>query len=126
MPQQRLYYDYVDGELIPFWYVLTFQHRELNWDKPIHYYEAYKPFEYVERDEFDGTIISMTITLADFIFNRQSPIRIGLNIAVIKNRIMRYGVDPDVVRQFVLSTPEIDDLLALLPAERKISLVVGS
>ncbi len=126
MPQQRLYYDYVDGKLIPFWYVLTFDYREIKWDKRVQYYEAYKPFEYIERHEFDDSIITTSISLADFIFNKYKPNQIGLNIAAIKEKIFRYGVDPFVVRQFLLPSHEIDGLISMLPVERQMSLVVNN
>lgn len=125
MPQQRLYYDYVDNQLIPFWYVLTYQHCELNWDKPVNYYDAIKPFEYVERGEFDETLISTSIYLSDVIFNRNFPSKIGINLQSVKKRIERHGVDPYVVRQFIISTPEINELLLVLPTDRKISFVVN-
>jgi hypothetical protein len=125
MPQQRLYFEYVDNELIPYWYVLTFQTSEINWDKPVFYFEAIKPFEYVERDEFDESKISMSIYLTDLILNDQSPKKMGINLNTIKSRLIRYKVDPGIVRQFIISAPEVYDLLELLPKHRKMDLLVS-
>ena len=119
MPQQRLYHDYVDNKLIPYWYVLSFELCQINWEKSVYYYEAIKPFEFVERHEFDESLISVSINLSDFIFNYESPNKIGLNLRSIRRRIERYGLDPSLVQQFVLSTPEIEELLMMLPEQRK-------
>jgi hypothetical protein len=125
MPQQRLYYEYVDGELIPYWYVLSFQSFEVNWDKPIFYFDAIKPFEYIDRDEFDDSKVSMSISLSDLVFNYESPGRIGIRIAVIKKRLEVHKVDPYVVNQFIISVPEVNELLEMLPAEREMTLMVS-
>ncbi|MBP1917222.1 hypothetical protein J2Z23_004207 [Lederbergia galactosidilyticus] len=119
MPQQRLYYEYENGDLIPYWYALTFDLCEIDWDKPAYYFEVIKPFEYIERIEFDESLISMSIQLADFIFNVNYPNRIGINLKSIKKRIEKHGVDPYIVQQFILSTPELNDFLMFLPQERK-------
>src|SRR5690606_30290424 len=101
------------------WYVLTFTLAQINWDKPVYYYDAIKPFEFVERDEFDESLIGVSIYLSDFIFNYESPYKIGLSLRRIRRRIERYGLDPWMVQQFVLSTPEVGDLLSVLPKQRE-------
>jgi hypothetical protein len=125
MPRQRMYHEYVDGELIPFWYVLTFDSSKIQWDKSVLHYEVIKPFDFVERDEFDESIASISIFLSDLIFNETKPNVIGLNLNSIKGRIDRYGIEPELIHQFVLSTPELNDLLELLPTERKIEFCIA-
>ncbi|MCM3111642.1 hypothetical protein [Lederbergia lenta] len=124
MPQQRLYYEFVDNQLIPYWYVLTFQHQEIDWEKSIIYYDAISPFEYVERHEFDDTQVSMLIHLSDLIFNQNTQ-SIGISLKNVRKRIDRYGVDPYIVQQFVLSIPDLDDFLTFLPTSRKIAFVMN-
>jgi hypothetical protein len=125
MPQQRLYYEFMETQLAPYWYVLTFQSGELNWDKPIYHFTPIAPFEYVERDEFDDSLINVSIQLTDFILNPDLPDSIGINLKNVKKRIERHGVDPYVVRQFIMAPPDINELLSLLPNQRKMSLLVG-
>ncbi|MDF2534381.1 MAG: hypothetical protein K0R18_538 [Bacillales bacterium] len=125
MPQQRLYYEYMDTQLVPYWYVLTFQPCEIIWDKPVFHFTPIPPFEYVERHEFDESLISVTIQLTDFILNPDIPGRIGINLNNVKLRIERHGVDPYVVRQFIMAPPDINEMLTLLPNQRKMSLLVG-
>lgn len=119
MPQQRIFFEYIDNQLIPYWYVLTFKPCELNWDKRVFYYDIIKPFEFVERDEYDESLVSVTIHLSDLVFNHDLPGKIGFNINSVRKRIERNGVDPDVVRQLIISTPELDEFINLLPKERK-------
>lgn len=123
MPQQRLYYDFMDGQLIPFWYVLSFDPGEINWEKSAFYYNAIKPFTFIERSEFDESLISMSMQLSDLIFNLDHLYRIGINLKSLRKRIERHGVDPYVVKQFILSVPELNDFLAYLPVQRQISFI---
>ncbi len=125
MPQQRLYYEYIDDQLVPYWYVLTFEPCELDWDKPMHYFKAFKPFEFVERDGFDDSQVGISIYLADLVFNKFSPEKVGINLTAVKRRINQHGVDPYMIQQFIISLPELDDLLGLLPIERKLNLVLN-
>jgi hypothetical protein len=125
MPQQRLYYEFMETQLVPYWYVLTFQPSEINWDKPVYYFTPIAPFEYVERYEFDDSLINVSIQLSDFVLNSDMPNRIGINLKNVKNRIERHGVDPYVVRQFIMAPPDINELMSLLPNQRKMSLLVG-
>jgi hypothetical protein len=125
MPQQRLYFEYVDNDLVPFWYVLTFKYGEVNWDNDVFYFTPIQPFEYVERYEFDESLIAVTIFYSDFVFNTSYPEKFGININSVKKRIERHGLDPDIVRQFIISIPDINDLLSMLPTERKLTLLVS-
>ncbi|MBY0122199.1 hypothetical protein [Bacillus sp. S/N-304-OC-R1] len=124
MPQQRLYYEYVEKQLVPYWYVLTFSPFELNWDKHIHYYDALKPFEYTGRDEFDESIISMPIYLSDLVFNNDLPGKIGIHLSTIRKRIESIGVDPCLIRQLVLPHPELDEFINILPKELKLNTLI--
>lgn len=124
MPQQSLYYEYVEKQLIPYWYVLTFSPLELNWDKHIHYYDAIKPFEYTGRDEFDQSIISMPFYLSELIFNNDLPGKIGLHLSIIRKRFESEGVDPYLVRQLILLPHELNEFIEILPKERKINFLI--
>jgi hypothetical protein len=125
MPQQRLYYDYAEGELIPFWYVLTFKPCEFDWEKHVYYFTFIAPFEFVERHEFDESLINVSIQHSDFIINPDHPNRIGININSVKKRIEKHGIDPYVVSQFIMSTPDLNEFISLLPRQRKMSLMVS-
>jgi hypothetical protein len=125
MPQQRLYYDYMNEQLVPYWYVLTFKPGEINWSKSILHITCIAPFEYVEREEFDESLINVSIQLSDLIFNPDVPTRIGINLTKVKKRIETHGLDPQVVLQFVIWTPDINEILSLLPNKREMSLMIS-
>lgn len=125
MPAQNLYHDYIEGNLVPYLYVLTFQPCELNWDKPIYYFNLIKPADYYDYEHFDESIISANIYLSDLVINQDKRGEIGIHLNSIKNRIMKYGIDPDVVRQLILPTSELSEFLFLLPNERKIEFQIS-
>lgn len=124
MPNQRIFYDYINGKLSPYIYVLTFDDSEINWNKPYLTYEAIQPFRHENLFEFDDSILTASIFFSDFIFNVDHPNQFKLNMQKIKNRIEWNEVDPYIIRQFVLGTYELQELLILLPQERKLQFVL--
>lgn len=125
MPRQRLYFEYVDNLLIPYVYVLTFKPGELKWDKPVHYYDAIPPFNYVGIEELDDSLNNAVIYFSDFIFHENYSKRFGLNINVIKSRIQSHGVDPYVIHQLILPTDDISKLMSMIPSsERKMDFIL--
>lgn len=124
MPQQRVYHEYVNEKLVPYWYVLTFKPFEINWDKQVHYFDVIKPFEHIERDDFDESIISFSINKSDFLINKNYPGKLGVNLNSIKRRIIQECIDPYVVNQFIVPIPDIDEILNLIPNERKMSVLI--
>ncbi|MBL5769042.1 hypothetical protein [Heyndrickxia sporothermodurans] len=124
MPQQRVYHDYVNEKLVPYWYVLTFKPCEIDWDKSVFYFDVIKPFEFIERDEFDESILTFSLKMSDFLVNRDYPNKLGINIKTIKNRILNNGIDPYVVQQFILPYPDVEEILYLVPNKRTMELVI--
>jgi hypothetical protein len=124
MPQQRLIFDYNnEGEHVPYWYLLTLEPCEINWDKPVFYYDAYKPSKIDSVDEVDDSLINMSIYFSDFIFNNLHPSRVGINLLTVRNRIEKHGFDPGIIQQFILSA-ELNEFLSLLPQEKKTSFLI--
>ncbi|WP_338788766.1 hypothetical protein [Metabacillus sp. FJAT-53654] len=124
MPKQRVYYDYVDGNLVPFWYVLTFRPNEIPWEDETYYFEVISPFEYFDRDDFDDSVLSTSIYIEDLLTNNLQESNLGLNLDQIKERILRHGVEPWEVRQLIIQLPDIEEVLKLLPNERKASFIL--
>lgn len=122
MPQQRIYYDYINGKLMPYIYVLTFINGEINWDKPSFEYEVIKPFKHDDFYDFDSSLLTCSIFLSDFIFNDNRPHYFKLNLTSIKARLEQEYIDPYVIKQFVLGTYELQELMQLLPKERTMNL----
>lgn len=125
MPQQRLYYEYVENTLIPYWYVLTFKTGEINWNKAEYYFDSYTPFEFVGRDQFDDSLNTKVISLSDIIRRTDSSYKIGLNIQQIKKRIEEEMIDPYVVRQFIMMLPDIKEYLHYISRNRNATYIVN-
>ncbi|PAD67295.1 hypothetical protein CHH83_19605 [Bacillus sp. 7586-K] len=124
MPRQRVYYDYFDGKEVPFWYVLTFKYQEIPWEQDAYYFEVIAPFEYFDRDEFDDSIMSVSINIEDLLINNLHECNLGLNLNRIKERILKHGIEPYEVSQFIIQLPDIEEVLKLLPNERKASFIL--
>lgn len=124
MPRQRVYYDYVDGNLVPFWYVITFRSYEIPWEQETYNFEVIAPFEYFDRDDFDNSILSTSINIEDLLTNNLHKCQLGLNLNQIKQRILKHGVEPWQVSQFIIQLPDIEEVLKLLPNERKTSFIL--
>lgn len=126
MPKQRVYYDYVNGELVPYWYVLTFKNIEISWDKSGFFFDAIAPFQYFNRDQFDDSILSTSIYMTDLIFNEKCPERIGINLKRVRQRISKFNVCPSEIRQFIIPIPDIDEFLKLLPNRKSKSFMINN
>lgn len=124
IPQQRVYYEYVNGELCPYWYVLTFEPCQIGWDKPTIFFDVFAPFEYLERDCFDESLISISIFISDLIINGNNPSRLGINLARVKARLN--GLEPELITQFVIQMPDIEEVLSLLPNRRTQAFLINS
>ncbi|UII56673.1 hypothetical protein LS684_04200 [Cytobacillus spongiae] len=125
MPQQRLYHDYVNEQLVPYLYVLTFKPCEIKWDKPVFYFDVTAPFEHFNMDEFDDSLISISISISDIVNNAAVPNKLGICLESVKNRILRHNVDPYVVTQFVVPTGYIGEVLQLLPNKRETKCLIN-
>lgn len=120
LPKQSLYYEFVDDRLVPYWYVITFEPSQIPWEDSTCFFQLIAPFEHFERDEFDENIISMAIHIDDLIINKEKKNMFGLNLERIKNRLSNeLLLDPYVVRQFIIPMPDIEEVLLLIPNERK-------
>jgi hypothetical protein len=119
MPQQRLYYEDVDGKVVPYWYVLTFRPGEIDWDKDFYFYTPIAPFRYIERDNFNDELPYTQIYYFELF--RDITERLGIDLFSIKQRMK---IDPSIFRQFVVQIPDIDEVLKLLPKERKMTILL--
>lgn len=117
MIKQRVYHEYVNEKLVPYWYVLTF--NQLDWDKPVTYFDVHPPFEYFERDMFDDSMPAVSVTMNELILNDDYPRKLGIYLKRVKQRIIEHGWDPTLFRQFIFQIPDIDEVLQLIPNRRK-------
>lgn len=122
MPQQRIYHEYVNEKLVPYLYVFTFKHCEINWDKPVLYFELIKPFEFIGLDNMDDSVVSISIFKSELLINPSYSNKLGILLSSVKKRILQHDVDPDIIRQFVLPVLDLNEVLSLLPNERKMGI----
>ncbi|MBS4172075.1 hypothetical protein [Bacillus sp. FJAT-49736] len=126
MPQQRLYHEYINEKLVPYLYVLTFNSSELNWDKPVFYFDLIKPIEFIGLDHMDDSVISISIYQSELLINPSYQNKLGVHLNSVKNRILKHGVDPCVIQQFVLPVVDLNEVLSFLPNERKMEFLIAN
>lgn len=118
IPKQRVFYHYIDGNLVPYWYVLSFRYNEIPWNEETYFFEIIAPFEYFDRDDFDDSVLSASVNIEDLITNEILESKLGLNLNKIKQRLYKHGIYPDEVTQFIIQLPDIEEILCLLPNKR--------
>ncbi|MFE4133227.1 hypothetical protein [Peribacillus sp. YIM B13482] len=98
---------------------MTFSLLEIPWEQDSYYFDVIAPFEYFDRNDFDDSILSSSINIEDLLTNNLHASQLELNLDQIKHRISRHGVNPHEVDQFIIQLPDIEEVLQLLPNERK-------
>ncbi|WP_042348305.1 hypothetical protein [Bacillus massiliigorillae] len=124
MAKQNLYFEYLNDQLVPYWYVLTLEDFEVDWDKRSFFFNVCKPTEHKERNLFDDNKISASINMSDLIISNTKPNEIGINLTSVKRRAEEYGIDPYLINQFVMQIPDINEVLTLLPNKRTMSFTI--
>lgn len=125
LPNQQLYHDYINGELVPYMYVLTFEYDEIDWDEKTYYFDLIKPFDCYEDYYYDESILSVSILITDLIVNDNHPNQLGINLISLKERIEKYGVEAYSVRRFVMQLPDVSEVLELLPNKRRMAFIIN-
>lgn len=125
MPKQYLDYQYVDGELSPFYYVIELSKGEVNWDKNIFYFDLITPILSTEYSEINEFLFSYNVSSTDLILNKEFPHRLGINLRSLKKRIYCDIHDPNVIEQFIMYAPDVEMILNQIPSQRTMSLLLN-
>lgn len=123
MAKHQLFYENINNEFVPYWYVISFKKFEIDWDKHVYYTDILPPFIYSNRDFFNTRKVSCTIRLADLVFSDTSVNHIGLNLKIIKNKILKSHFDAEMVNQFIIALPDLDEFLKLIPRKKRFFLM---
>ncbi|WP_368657669.1 hypothetical protein AB3Z07_21395 [Metabacillus halosaccharovorans] len=121
MAKHQLFHESVQGELVPFWYVIQFDKDEIDWDKNIIYTPVKLPVEYKNRDEFERYKLSLPIKVSDLVFNSSDTTKIGINLRKLKKNINNHGLSYNSFQQFVFLCSDTRELIKFLPnSERRL------
>lgn len=71
-------------------------------------------------DQMDDSLVSISVFKHEILLNPSYPNSLGILLRSIKKRVLQYGVDPDVIRQLIIPTLDLDEIINLIPNERKI------
>ncbi|MCV9886277.1 hypothetical protein [Metabacillus halosaccharovorans] len=123
MPKFTLFHDYVDGNLVPYWFVMTFRENEIEWNKSVFYITIEMHLEHSNRDHYNNSIPSYPVYLKDLIFNDGQPGKVGIHLKGVRKRLNKHKIDPYIINQFIIPFPDTHDLLKLMPNKKKILLL---
>lgn len=120
MPVQYLDYQYVDGELSPFYYVLKLFTGEVDWDKHTFYFDLMVPIKSEEYSEIDENLINYGVHISELIINKDYPNKLGINLNSLKKRLSFDVHDPSVIEQIFLYAPDVLSLIGQFPTENRL------
>jgi hypothetical protein len=107
-----VYYDYhYDGTLWPKWFVLKFKLGSLDWSETFIHIPVQCPFNKQTIEDFDESIISVTIEIGDITINCGKPYHFGICLPTIKKRAELHGYDVEDITQFVMLAADIEEIL---------------
>jgi hypothetical protein len=107
-----VYYDYHhDGTLGPKWFVLKFEPGSLDWSEAFIHIPVQCPFNKQTIDDFNESIISITVEIGDLTVNCGKPDHYGIYLTSIKKRIELHGFDLEEFGQFVILAADIEEIL---------------
>ncbi|WP_313804718.1 hypothetical protein [Cytobacillus sp.] len=124
MPVQYLDYQYVDGELSPFYYVLKLFKGEVDWDKHIFYFDLMVPIKSVEYSEIDENLINYGVHISELIINKDYPNKLGINLSALKRRLSFDIHDPSVIEQFLLYAPDVMAIIGHFPQVNRMEFIL--
>jgi hypothetical protein len=126
MPVQYLDYQYVDGELSPFYYVLKLFKGEVDWDKHTFYFDLMVPIKSEEYSEIDETLINYGVHISELIINKDFPNKLGINLTALKRRLAFDIHDPSVIEQFILYAPDVVSVVGELPSIQRMEFMINA
>ncbi|TCJ01333.1 hypothetical protein [Cytobacillus praedii] len=115
MPVQYLDFQYLDGELSPFYYVLKLFKGEVDWDKHTFYFDLMVPIRSEVYSEIDDNLINYGVHISELIINKDYPNKLGINLSALKRRISFDIHDPSVIEQFLLYAPDVMGIIGEFP-----------
>ncbi|MGN7183727.1 hypothetical protein [Cytobacillus kochii] len=124
MPELILDYQYIDGELKPFYFVIKPAKEEINWNKNVFHFDLLPPITSEEFSNFDETLINCTISLSELIINRDIKNRLGINLKSIQHKLTPDIHDPSIIEQFIIYAPDLLEVIGEFPTNQMRKFIV--
>ncbi|MEH7392447.1 hypothetical protein [Bacillus sp. JJ1474] len=117
MSRQAVYYEEIDGSEYPYWFVITVEEGEINWNKDTFYFEVKAPFQKFSTFDFDEYLVGVSIDSADIVRSNTHSSTLGITLKNIKKRIIEHEANPLQVRQLIFLMSDIEESLSLISKE---------
>ncbi|MEJ8547139.1 hypothetical protein [Brevibacillus borstelensis] len=108
-----VYYEYFEGQLAPFKYVITFRQSEIDWDKNTIYVPINAPFQRLESEDFNPSSLGISVTLDDMTLHSDKAGKFGIRLAPLKIRAIEGGVDYRDIEQLIIQVADLEELLQM-------------
>lgn len=109
----RVFYDYHEGNLVPFKYMISFRKGELPWDREKVFVPVSAPFERLGIEDFLPDSLAITITLGDLILSADKPGKFGIHLPPLRRRAIESGVDYWDCENLVIQVADLEELLQM-------------
>ena len=119
MAKQAVYYEEIDGQQYPYWFVISVESGEIDWKKDTYYFEVCAPFEKFSRFDFDEYLMGVSIGPTDIVRSNIQPSILGVTLKNIKERIIDNEANPENVRTFIFLMSDIEESLLLFNIGRE-------
>jgi hypothetical protein len=112
LSRQAVYYEEIDGKQFPYWFVITIDNGEIDWNKDTFYFEIKAPFEKFSRFDFDEYLMGVSIGSTDIVSSNVHKSTLGITLKNIKKRIIEHDASPEHVRQLIFLMSDIEESLS--------------
>lgn len=112
MIHYKVYYDYYEGERVPFWLIIDAKASEIDWDQDSLLVPAQAPFELHDQDDFDQYAMNVSVILNELMLN-VAPNHFSINLKSLKTRLAEFGAEPWEVHNLVVLVADIEEVLQM-------------
>lgn len=110
MTNYKVYYDYFEGVKVPIWLVIDTKANGVNWGTDFFSFHIQAPFDLQHSEDFDSYAMNLTVTMNELTLNAKEN-HIGINLKLLKKRLMEFEVDYNEITNFVIQLADIEEIL---------------
>lgn len=111
--KNKVYYDTLDGKVIPLWYTIEIDRGEINWSKKLKRFPIDATFELVPISEFKEYETDAPIPATNLVLHPSKPNDFCVQLHSLKEMLFFFDVDPYNIRRLIINVQDLERLLQL-------------
>ncbi|MCV9886276.1 hypothetical protein [Metabacillus halosaccharovorans] len=111
MTHYKVFYDHFDGIEVPIWLVLNIRENKIDWTNCNYSFQVQAPFDLHPSEYFDQFALNVSITMDELTLNSKEH-HIGINLDLVKSRIIEHDVNFNDVSNFVIQMSDLEEVLS--------------